>query len=313
MVEAHVAGAFPRSEKLVTATRAGVRGNLPQSEVDQVLQDDIKSCIQLQEQSSLYACSDGQLNWQDLFRPFSEILTGIKPGGLTRWFDNNTFYRKPIITDKVTFNGANLQRYFRADQLTKSRHKKAILPSPFTFASLSDNRAYQSIRDLVDDLGHALKEVVRHLQSAGYDYFQFNDPCLCSAKLTTSDLQLAKQGIATCAQANSLVQTYFGDASAAVESLLDFPVDAIGVDFYATPINALTGHKFNKILACGCVDGRNSLLESPDDLKEIVLRVRDELNPSEVYLTPNCDFEFLPRSVADKKVAILGQARHLVG
>ena len=193
MVEAHLTGVFPRSEKLVAATRAAVRGNIPQSEVDVVFQEDVRSLILLQDENALDAFVDGQLNWQDLFRPFTHILTGIEPGGLTRWFDNNTFYRKPLIADKVAFKGDDLQQYFRADLLPKHSHKKAILPGPFTFALLSENKAYQSLPDLVDDLAHSLKGVVKALQGFGYEYFQFNEPSICAPNRTSAELETVKR------------------------------------------------------------------------------------------------------------------------
>jgi len=85
------------------------------------------------------------------------------------------------------------------------------------------------------------------------------------------------------------------------------------VDFYSTPFESLKGHDFDKGLACGCIDGRNSLLESPTQLKEIILKVREDLEPRAVYLTPSCDLEFLPFPVAEKKVRLLQDAGRLVG
>jgi len=312
MVEAHLTGAFPRSEKLVAATRAADRGNLPASELNQVLHEDIRTLILLEEQWALDAYVDGQLDWQDLFRPFSQILTGIEPGGLTRWFDNNTFYRKPSITQKVEYKGDAIKQYFHVDQLPKTAHKKAILPGPFTFACLSDNKAYKSFPDLVDDLAHSLKAVVRELRAVGYDYFQFNEPCLCAPNRDKSELETAKKSFETIAERRSLLQTYFADVSPVIETILDYPVEAIGVDFYSTPLESLMHHDFNKTLGCGCIDGRNSLLESADDIKELILKLRSDLEPAAILLTPNCDMEFLPRSVAEKKLRLLGEAKKLV-
>ena len=109
-----------------------------------------------------------------------------------------------------------------------------------------------------------------------------------------------------------ILHTYFGDASPVIDALLDFPVEAIGIDFYSTPIDALRGHAFNKSLGCGCIDGRNSLIESSAQLKAIVLNLRDQLHPRDIYLTPNCDLDFLPPPVAEKKVQILSETRRLL-
>jgi 5-methyltetrahydropteroyltriglutamate--homocysteine methyltransferase len=315
MIDAHLTGVFPRSEKLVDATRAAVRGNLSQTELDKVLHQDIISLVDLQEQSALTVCVDGQLNWQDLFRPFSELLTGIEPGGLTRWFDNNTFYRKPIIANKVEPRSTNLENYFRGNLLPRSSHRKAILPGPLTFALLSENRGYSSLPDLVEGLAHALKNVVNKLRNTGYEYFQFNEPVLCSSSVTERDFEVGKHAFETCARAiggKTILHTYFGDAGQSIEALLDFPVDSIDIDFYATSIDSLKDYDFDKVLGCGCIDGRNSLLESPSDLSNFVSKVREKLEPDDIYVAPNCDLEFLPQSVAEKKVRLLSETRKLV-
>ncbi len=315
MVEVHLSGVFPRSEKLIDATRAAVRGNLPQAEVDSVLRQDVDSLVELQEESNLDALVDGQLNWQDLFRPFSQLLSGIELGSLTRWFDNNTFYRKPIIVEKVSLKSKDLKQFFRSDLLPKGSPKKAILPGPFTFAHLSENKGYSSFSDLVNDLARALKGVIASLRESGYESFQFNEPSICAPDRTQQELEITKHAYQTCAQGiggRSILQTYFGDASQVIETLLDYPVDAIGIDFYATSLDGLKEYDFTKILGCGCVDGRNSLLESPKDLKTFVSQARENLEPVDIHLTPNCDLDFLPETVAEKKVRILGETKRLV-
>jgi 5-methyltetrahydropteroyltriglutamate--homocysteine methyltransferase len=315
MVEVHLAGVFPRSEKLVEATRAAVRGKIPQADVDNALLSDIKGLVELQSQAGLDSLVDGQLNWQDLFRPFSELFTGVQLGGLTRWFDNNTFYRKPIVAYKVAFKGKNIGRYFRNDLLPADTPKKAVLPGPFTFAVMSQNFAYPSLEDLVDAIAHGLRDTVASLRKEGYRYFQFNEPALCVGSWPKRELEIAKHGIEVCANGiggKSVLQTYFGDASSIIDALLDYPVDCVGLDFYATSTDSLAEHTFNKELGCGCVDGRNSLLESPQDLRKFVAKVEEDLEPKGLSINPNCDLEFLPQTVAEKKVRVLAETKALL-
>ncbi len=315
MVAAHLSGAFPRSEKLVEATRAAVRGKTSQAAVDGVLHSDIKGLVELQTQAQLDSIVDGQLNWQDLFRPFSELFSGIKLGGLTRWFDNNTFYRKPVIVDKIKFTGKSIERYFHKDLLPASARKKAILPGPFTFTSMSQNSGYPSFEDLVDDVAHGLRDLAVSLRRHGYEDFQFNEPALCVGRKSERELEIAKHGIEVCAKGaggRSILQTYFGDASAIIDDLLGFPVDCVGLDFYATSPDSLNEHDFNKELVCGCIDGRNSLLESPQDLQKFVAKIKEDLEPRELSVSPNCDLEFLPRPVAENKVRLLAETKALL-
>jgi 5-methyltetrahydropteroyltriglutamate--homocysteine methyltransferase len=311
-VEVQLTGAFPRSEKLVEATRAVTRGKIPQSEVDATFDKDLASLVDLQISASLDTLIDGQMNWQDLFRPFSRLFTGVQLGGLTRWFDNNTFYRKPNIIHKVEYEGAGLGRYFRHELLPRSSSKKAILPGPFTFAALAQNSAYKSLADLTDDLAHALRLVVINLQKLGYTHFQFNEPSLTADGRSKRDLEVAKHAFEVCAKglaAHTCLQTYFGDAGPVIDDLLDCPVNCIGVDFYATSLESLEDHDFNLELGCGCIDGRNSLLETASALSKFVGDVNARLTPKRIILGPNCDLDFLPQNVAERKVRLLAETK----
>jgi len=312
MVEAHLTGIFPRSEELVQATRASVRKNISETDLEAAFSNDLVALAQLQSDCGLDYVVDGQLNWQDLFRPFSELFTGITLGSLTRWFDNNAFYRKPIIVDKITFTHANFQKYFRSSLLPPSAPKKAILPGPFTLAAMSQNAAYGSLADLVDDLAHTLRQIVAELRRSGYGFVQFDEPALSEKGRTKSELEIGQHAFEICAKGMGVktsLQTYFGDVGPAIDALLNYQVDCVGVDFYSTSVDALREYSFSKELGCGCIDGRNSLLESPEDLTGFVKRVRSDLEPKSLAICPNSDLQFLPSPIAEKKVRMLAEAK----
>lgn len=312
-MEVHLTGAYPRSEELIEITRAVARGKASQENLEAGLNRDVNALVDQQRRVGLDFLVDGQLNWQDLFRPFSELFTGIRPGSLTRWFDNNTFYRKPLIVDSVKFAGSNLDNYFKYQALKDAR-KKVILPGPFTFAAMSNSSVHESFADLVDELAHALRDLAVRLCELGYEYVQFNEPSVCFDRRPQVELETLKPAYDVCAKGigcETALHTYFGDASSVIGSILDCSVDCVGVDFYAASIESLGKHDFDKKLACGCIDGRNSLLESPDDLKKQVSRIQEKINPRGIALTPNCDLEFLPLRIADKKLQILAKARSL--
>jgi 5-methyltetrahydropteroyltriglutamate--homocysteine methyltransferase len=311
----HLTGISPRSEQLVEVSRRFDRGIASVVELQTALDADTRELIQLQAENNFDLLVDGQLNWQDLFRPFSEFFLGIQPGSLTRWFDNNCFFRKPLIKDRIgkaeRFDEF-LDEYFRYDLLPKSQPHKAILPGPYTFARLSENRAYGTLEDLVDDLARHMRQMVDELTGRGYAFFQFNEPSLCLAD--QEQLEIAKRGFETLAKGRSytILHTYFSDASRILGDLLDFPVDCVGVDLYETSLKDLTERKFDRGLSLGCIDARNSLLESSEQIIDTVIRVRESVEPKQLYIGPNCDLEFLPPTVAEKKVSLLGEVRRIL-
>jgi len=305
----HLTGNFPRPDELIDVSRQLDRGRTDEKEFEENLTSSARKVITLQMTNGLDKLVDGQLSWQDIFRPFSELLDGVKAGTLRRWFDNNTFYRVPIVYDRVRRNEAPITKYYRHDLIPNRERRKAILPGPHTFAKLSENTAYASFADLVDDLAHSLADVSRELIEDGYTFLQFNEPSLCRA--TSQELEIAKSGFELLARnhAKIMIHTYFDTVSHIIEDLLDFPVDCIGIDLYANDINAFDQYSFSHELSCGCVDGRNSLIEPVDQIVELITKVRDAIEPSQLYVGPNCDLEFLPYTVAEKKVRLLGDVR----
>ncbi|MGA2460532.1 MAG: hypothetical protein ABSF82_03830 [Candidatus Bathyarchaeia archaeon] len=311
-MEVHLSGAFPRSESLVEVTRSADRGRASKADVEVSFERDCRAFVQLQTQTGLDYVVDGQLNWQDLFRPFSELFTGIQLGSLTRWFDNNTFYRKPIIVEKIRNSGKNIDEFFRHSLLPNTQQRKAIVPGPLTFALLSENKTNGNVADLIDDASHALKDVITGLRSAGYVFIQFNEPAISNESRVKDALQRAKQAYETCAKiagAKTSVHTYFTDSAPTLDAVLDLPVDSVGVDFYATSVESIAEHTFNRELDCGCIDGRNSLLEEPEEVAKFVRRVQDQVEPKCTTVCPNCDMDFLPHSVAEEKTRLLAEVK----
>ena len=97
MIGTYVTGALPRTQELIAKTRLYDRGRLSEEELENSFLEATKRVIGIQEAANLTYVGDGMLRWQDLLRPFSEGLQGVEPGPLLRWFNNNTFFKAPII------------------------------------------------------------------------------------------------------------------------------------------------------------------------------------------------------------------------
>ena len=313
--EAFLTGSFPRSEDLIASTREFDRGRITAEELERHFAKDRESLISVQVQAGLPTISDGLLNWQDLLRPLARSLSNVRVGPLTRWFNNNTFYRQPIIEGKVRLKEWDEKRYFHWDLLPKDRLSLATLPGPYTFAVLSENKFYSERRDLITDVGEALGTLARGLASRGYRAIEFCEPSLVvtpPGKELLDHVVHVLSNITLGLKAKTILHTYFGDFRPLYPKLLDLPINALGIDFYETEARDLGDWGFSKELVCGLVDGRNSLVESPKQLVEFASKIRDTLEPKALHLSSNSDMEYLPRTVAEKKVQSLGKAVSLL-
>ncbi len=305
---------FPRPKELIEATRVYERGRVGEKELDKAFEDATLKVIDTQLSTGFSYVIDGMLKWQDLFRPFTENLSGVKTGSLARWFNNNTFYRKPLVVDDLSRNKNIIKEVTYLKHLPANLPWKAILPAPYTFVQLSENHYYKDKIELMFKYAKILREETESLTKLGFKYVQLSDPALVYKPTTPSTtreelgiiseaLNVAVRGISikTC------LQTFFGDFSQILPEALDFPVNHFGIDLYETNIEKLKEYRFDKGVALGLVDSRSSLVENEDELvavaKEIVESIRCP-KLDEVFVCPNCDLEFLPWERIDKKMKV---------
>jgi len=310
-LEAYLSGALPRSEALVEATRSLDRKRITPMECEEVRSEDVRSAIATQRGAGLTLLTDGQLNWQDLFRPLVESSEGLEAGALTRWFDNNTFYRKPTVVGDLALSDGLPHDYFRTRAL-EGAPWKAILPGPYTLARAAEEESGGPPRgERIEGLAGVLKRAARWCVERGAKQVQFSEPWLVYEKPSEEDLEAAARAYAAVAKglrAETVLFTFFGNLKRVFPAVLDFPVDAIGFDLTATNIRDLKDHAFDKGAVLGTLDGRNSLVESPAEIVELARHAQDDLDPDWLALSPTCELELCPRSVAERKVAALGAA-----
>jgi len=315
MIGCYLTGIFPRPKELVEATRGYDRGKVDEKEFEKAFENSTLKVVNTQSSAEFSYLTDGMLKWQDLFRPFTENLSGVKAGSLTRWFNNNTFYRKPIIVGDIRRKQSIVKEITYIKYLPRKLPWKAILPAPYTFVQLSENRFYKDMEELMFKYARILREEIEALAKLGFKYVQLSDPALVykpidmsvskdELNLTGEALRIAVKGIpvTTC------LQTFFGDFSRILPDALDFSVDHLGIDLYETDLKKLKEYSFEKGVALGLVDSRSSLVEDEDELVKVAEEIAESIYSSEmleVFVCPNCDLEFLPWERAEEKLKVI--------
>jgi 5-methyltetrahydropteroyltriglutamate--homocysteine methyltransferase len=306
---AHLVGIFPRPEKVVELSRAVERRRATPEELASAITEAERAVLAVQQEAGLDYVVDGQFRWQDLFRPLADAIPGLHAGGIVRWFDNNTFYRRPVITGALQPTGMALLKVINVPGLAGLRWK-AVVPSPFALVAASENTSRRSASQVLADAAAVLRAEARALEAAGCAYIQFSDPALV-ARGRGEDLGPARDALGAVTdglRVRTALHTFFGDAGPILDELLRFPVHEVGVDLYAASLNGTRARAAGKTVLAGAVDGRNSLVEETDALVHQAEQLRDRLGAADVALVPNCDLEFLPWDVAVAKTRRLGEA-----
>jgi 5-methyltetrahydropteroyltriglutamate--homocysteine methyltransferase len=298
-IKAYAPGIYARSEELVRATRDLDRGRTTEKAVAEQREADLRSFLDAQREAGLDYISDGLLGWQDIFRPFDELALGLEPGPLTRFLNTNTFFRAPVVTGEAPKLIEPLgEPYFAIGALPRNRWV-ATLPSPHAFAASAagelDPRAVAE---------GVLGPQIAWLAESGCALVVLQETALLGGRIDIYPLSEALDALQS--PLPLALQLPFGDSGSVLGELVELDVEAIGVDFYATDLEALP-RPFPKTLLAGVVDARNSLLEEPEEIEEFGRRLSEELE-GELHLVPNGDLQFVPEKIAREKVLRLGEA-----
>jgi 5-methyltetrahydropteroyltriglutamate--homocysteine methyltransferase len=296
-LQAFSPGIYPRSEALVQATRDLDRGRTSQEAVDAQFERDFRELVRVQEEAELDLLSDGMLRWQDLWRPLAEATEGLDSRPLTRFLDTNTFYRAVLVE-----GSPRLRSPLPAPDLPQGRWV-GTLPSPFSFSRAANGEA--SAQQLAEAV---LAPQIESWAAGGCAAIVLQEPFLAREPDRFEELAGALAELPRPLPLH--LQLTFGDAEALLERLATLPVEGIGVDFYRTSLEAVP-EEFPKTLIAGVVDAQSSAVEAVEELARFVETLLEK-SPAGLALVPNGDLQFVPETIAKKKLVSLGRARAAV-
>lgn len=311
-----VVGNYPKvaekgySTKLIGTITKWQRKELSDAQLEETCREITKAVLREQEQAGLDLLTDGQIRWEDLVTPIARALNGFEINGLSRWFNNNAYYRRPILHKAPVWKGPILAEQYRFAKRATTKPVKAVLPGPYTFAAVSEDRFYKKARPFALKMAEILNQEAKALAQAGAPLVQFDEPAIGFGKtdvtLAVEALNIAARDVGT----KTAVSTYFGALDGTLNALMRSAVDIVGVDVVSEPktLSVLKRTKITKELAVGCLDARNTKLESVAELHGIFRAARKLAPRGGLYVNPNCGLEFLPHAQALAKVKRLVEA-----
>lgn len=312
VIRTTVIGAWPKvsdgpaGQQLRSALHRHDRGELDAAGLDAVYDGATRAAIAELEAAGLEVVNDGQIRWDDLFAPFARAWSGVSRGPLERYYDNNTYYRQPVVTGPLSSDGRTLVRDFGLAREAATRELKAAVCGPLTFAMLAVDRHYGSLEALTMAVADALAVEVASLGAAGAALVDVEDPALVAAP---QHVDLAREAYRRIAAAGVplAAQTYFLPADRVLESLASFPVAQIGLDLRSretTVLRRLDAVK-ERTLVLGVVDARNTRLETAREVAQVIEDALKLVPAERLWAAPTTSLEYLPHDVALRKLEAL--------
>ena len=275
----------------------------------------LQEIIRLQENSGMSILTSGLLTWHDLLRPFAVGFSGIELGELSRFFDTNIYYRRPIIVGRITWSKPITVREVQELRQHTSRLIKAVVPGPYTFLKLSENLFYESADLLVADLIEALKSEIDKLGRVA-DFIQVDEPSLVDSELSRIDrlrgIDIVNELLTKVSvpEEKLIVATYFDLDIEKYPLLLDLKA-GLHLDLTSRAYSAreaLLEYGFDgKLLSLGVIDSRAVY---PVDPREIVYRISDlldKISTDTLIFSTSSWLNYIPYHEAVRKLDALGR------
>jgi 5-methyltetrahydropteroyltriglutamate--homocysteine methyltransferase len=309
LVQTGLTGPFPRSEALVTATRDFDRGRTTDDAVEELFRRSEQEVVALERRLGFAGTTGGYLRWADLFRPFAETWEGFTVGPLTRWLETNTFYRQPVLLAPPGRTPGAIASRLPPPLVREPGSARVLLPGPYTFARMLDNRSGETEPALIHRLGRLLGEEVRELRGRGFETFLFSEPQLVVHPPEGPPAEAVVAGYAAVdaalAAGTSVVWTYGADARPAFPLLDRLPVSVVGVDLAETEVDQIPTGPARTGLGLGVVDPRTTLAEDPAEVARVVRAAQAHRRARSVWLGPGGPLDLLPWEPATRKLHVL--------
>lgn len=269
--------------------------------------------IERQQAADLDRVVEGQSRWDDMLAHPLTVHDNVETGGIVRYYDNNNFYREPVVTGKLTESGdmaADLESVGDVEGL------QAVVPGPYSLAELATDEQYGDEEEFLGAIAEFLAGEIESFPSV--ETLFVLEPSLVETPPEDGRDATASAAIDTVAGAidtDVVVHTYFGALPEKVHAhLLDADIDAVGYDLVTDHEDSL--YNINEYgtkddIALGVVNGQNTRVEDADTIRERIEWVQENTPGADfetVYATPNTGLFYLPVNRFEQKLHALGEA-----
>ncbi|GAC56726.1 5-methyltetrahydropteroyltriglutamate--homocysteine methyltransferase [Gordonia hirsuta DSM 44140 = NBRC 16056] len=227
---------------------------------------------------------------------------GVTPLEMTKWFDTNYHYLVPEIGPATSFALDTSKVLAELAEATDAgAAARPVVIGPVTFLGLSkavDGGAQPLSR--IDELLPLYEQLLTELATTGAQWVQLDEPILVTDAHDGLP-ELAERVYTRIAGATDrpkiLVQTYFGDAGAALAALGRTGVEGIGADLVEGSVETIKAAGLgDKLVVAGVVDGHNVWRTDLDAALATLTDLREHVG--ELAVGTSCSTLHVPYTLA---------------
>ncbi len=311
-------GIYPRPMGLARAISRFSSGKISQEVLERIYARYTERFFRFLKDLGYDRFSDGMLRWDDIFNPLIHGIGGVVINGLKRFYDNNYFFRQPIVRERISYEEPRASIMLEkslsiARSIGIEPHRVSLsLPGPYTMAtnSIFETTDY-SLEGFMRD--YSSKVLYREIESSlksGVVNIDLHEPSI--AVMVGSDLDIVgriyEEISRSFSKARIWVIMYFGYNREGVKTFKKISEKLGNIGYVIDMIEAPESvwGELREMLGSGnigiaIINSRNTKMERYRDIAARLSRVLGGYE-GELYLTHNASLEFLPEKIALRKL-----------
>ncbi|GAA2138512.1 5-methyltetrahydropteroyltriglutamate--homocysteine S-methyltransferase [Arthrobacter humicola] len=295
-------GSFPQTAEIRTARARANRGDLTTEQYEQLMKDEIKRVVELQEELGFDVLVHGEPERNDMVQYFAENLEGfdVTVHGWVQSYGSRCT-RPSILWGDVTRSAPITVKWAEYAQSLTNKPMKGMLTGPVTILAWSFIRDDQPLGETANQVALALRDEIADLEAAGIKVIQVDEPALRELlplrkadqasylDWSVKSFRLSTAGAADATQVHThLCYSEFGAIIDAIDGL-DADVTSIeAARSRMEVVHDLESHGFGRGVGPGVYDIHSPRVPGEQEVTELLSTAVKHVPSRQLWVNPDC-------------------------
>lgn len=295
-------GSFPQTGDIRTARARANKGELSTEQYEQLMKEEIKRVVELQEELGFDVLVHGEPERNDMVQYFAENLEGfdVTVHGWVQSYGSRCT-RPSILWGDVTRSAPITVEWARYAQSLTNKPMKGMLTGPVTILAWSFVRDDQPLGETANQVALALRDEIADLEAAGIKVIQVDEPALrellplrkadqaAYLDWSVKSFRLATAGAGDATQVHThLCYSEFGAIIDAIDGL-DADVTSIeAARSRMEVVHDLESHGFGRGVGPGVYDIHSPRVPGEQEVTELLSTAVKHVPSRQLWVNPDC-------------------------
>jgi 5-methyltetrahydropteroyltriglutamate--homocysteine methyltransferase len=295
-------GSFPQTGEIRTARARANKGELTTEQYEQLMKDEIKRVVELQEELGFDVLVHGEPERNDMVQYFAENLEGfdVTVHGWVQSYGSRCT-RPSILWGDVTRRAPITVEWAKYAQSLTNKPMKGMLTGPVTILAWSFVRDDQPLGETANQVALALRDEIADLEAAGIKVIQVDEPALrellplrkadqaAYLDWSVKSFRLSTAGAADATQVHThLCYSEFGAIIDAIDGL-DADVTSIeAARSRMEVVHDLESHGFGRGVGPGVYDIHSPRVPGEQEVTELLSTAVKHVPSRQLWVNPDC-------------------------